>query len=691
MKSINVGIDLGTTYSAVAWFDEASGKVEIFNNDLGESTTPSVVSIENGVVQIGALAKETQAAGSADVAAFYKSMMGEENFRPYIDGKNYTAEDLSGIFLTQLKKAVEKANNIDIAGAVITVPAYFNEAQRQATIRAGEKAGLKVLKIINEPTAAIIAYGLTGGAPKTVMVYDLGGGTFDVTIAKIDGSNVSVIATNGNHQLGGKDWDKTIVDEVDISTHLEDMNELTVKCEKAKKQLSEMNSTLVSIQCEGFYGKYSITKEFFEEQTEGLLNETILLCQQCFDDIGGGFGWRSLDEVVLVGGSTRMPQVLEIIKKEFGKQPRLIGNKVDTIVAAGAAMQAHLCVVGSLTLNPINLGTAQFKDGKPVGPLASLTLNANSIKDVTSHSLGMLAFANDGNSIINSIIIKKNSTVGVPHGKHYSFRGDKLEAYVLQGESNDPYDCTLLYKYLARGMQKGYENKFTINFLYNQNGVVEVTGKLDDGTELIVEKSAVTESIEDIIARLIREKKEAEKRAKAEITFAIDTSGSMAGESIREAKNSIDQFVDQLGGSKVAISLISFANDCNLLCKKTDNFKDVKNAARRLDANGGTNADPIGYYSDKLDSYEHNRILIVLTDGEWFRQDDAIISADRVKRNGTKIYAIGIGDADYEFLRKIASPDGARKIDLSKLVATFKEISVAIATESNDSSGTTLA
>lgn len=168
---INVGIDLGTTYSAVATFNKAKGAVEILKNDLDKNCTPSVVCIENGIVTIGEEAKDMQAAGNLNTAAFYKSMMGEKDYTVYIDGKEYTPEELSSEYLRVLKKNVEDANDIEIGGAVITVPAYFNEAQRTATMRAGKKAGLDVLKIINEPTSAIIAYGLTGSGRKNVMVY----------------------------------------------------------------------------------------------------------------------------------------------------------------------------------------------------------------------------------------------------------------------------------------------------------------------------------------------------------------------------------------------------------------------------------------------------------------------------------------------------------------------------------------
>ena len=249
MKKVNVGIDLGTTYSAVASFSNELSRVITYKNSYDKECTPSVICFDGSNVLIGEPAKEEQKCGNINTVAFYKSMMGNTDYSAYIDGNEYSAEDLSAIFLKNLVNDIEKTNNIKIEGAVITVPAYFNQKQKCATIRAGEKAGLKVLRIINEPTAAIIAYGLTSGNEKNVMVYDLGGGTFDVTIAHVNGTKIDVMATNGNHQLGGKDWDQVLYDEIkdqfysefglDIDDFPNDAKELQVKCEEAKKRLRE--------------------------------------------------------------------------------------------------------------------------------------------------------------------------------------------------------------------------------------------------------------------------------------------------------------------------------------------------------------------------------------------------------------------------------------------------------------------
>ncbi|MGM9968967.1 MAG: Hsp70 family protein [Anaeroplasma sp.] len=691
MKEITVGIDLGTTYSVVATYDSKTGKVIILKNGIGEDTTPSVVCIEDGVETIGQPAKDMQGSGNINCAAFYKSMMADENYSAYLDGNSYSAEDLSEIFLRNLKKEIENTNDVVIKSAVITCPAYFNEKQRKATENAGKRAGFDVLMLINEPTAAIIAYGLTGQGKRNVMVYDLGGGTFDVTVAKIDGASVIPLATNGDHKLGGRDWDRVLIDNIverfndefgiDITEYSDDYNELIVKCEKAKKLLTNMSQTLISVSCQGYNGRYTVTKEFFDEMTETLRTQTMDLVDTTFNEIN--MSWRSIDEVVLVGGSTRMPQISEMVEKELGKKPRIIGNKVDTIVAAGASMQAYLCTYGQISLNPIALGMAQFdSDGKKQN-LTSFTLSADSIKDITSHSLGMLVFDSEklDANIVNSIILKKNSIVGVPCGKNYVFSGEKMEVYVLQGESEDPYESTLLYKFIVSGMNN--EKDITVNFLYNKSGIVEVTSNTAGGKQLNVKQEVISESIEDVINRLKDERKESMKPQGIHVTFLIDTSGSMDGSGIDAARNAMYGFVNQLSFPNSYVSIINFANSSSYDAQSVNNLNSIKKAigAISVGKNGyGTSADPFDYYlrnsKSKGDLME---IIIALTDGEWFNQNEAITSANKVKNKNITIYAVGVADADYSFLKKIASPGCAQKVDLSQLTSAFKSISSSIA------------
>ena len=702
---INVGIDLGTTYSAVATFSKELGRVQILKNCDNKECTPSVVWLDNDRTFIGEEAKNEQKNGNTNTVAFYKSMMGDEQYSAFINCEEYSAEDLSAKYLTELIKDIKATNNVDIDGAVITVPAYFNDKQREATIRAGQRAGLKVLKIINEPTAAIIAYGLTSGKEKNVMVYDLGGGTFDITIAHVNGTAIDVLATNGNHQLGGKDWDEAILnyvkDEfyseygVNIDDYPEDLKELQVKCEEAKKRLTQVSSTTISIQCEGLLGKYEVTREYFDDATSSLLDATLMLIKSSFEEIaeetGSPFGWDNIDEVVLVGGSTRMPQVKEMIIREYGKAPITKDINVDTIVATGAAMQAELCVNSKITLS---LGKAPT-GGRNVGPMGgtsntsapmgmTLTISNSDIHDITSHSLGMLALASDGKSYINSIIIKKNSKVNTTFSRQYNFSSDKLEVYVMQGESRDPYECDILGKYLITGFPKDNKQQLSVNFLYNSNGVVEANANLADGMKLTAIKEKVTETIDQLIARLERERQEAEeaaRRARAiQLIIAIDSSGSMEGNRLAEAKKAARNFVNEFDLACTKISVLSFGNNSTFKCKGENRTHAIYKAIDSITCGevGYGTASPLNNYTTFTG--DGPRILVVLTDGYWSDPSPAIATADQAKRGGVLIYGIGIGEADEEFLRKISS-GSSKKVDLSQLNTAFKEVAISIATE----------
>lgn len=700
MEKINVGIDLGTTYSAVATFSKEMGRVRVLKNSFDKEITPSVVCIENGTITIGEEAKNEQKSGNINTMAFYKSMMGNKDWSAFIDGRECSAEQLSGEFLKCLVADIEKANNVQIEGAVITVPAYFNDMQREATIRAGKQAGLHVLKIINEPTSAIIAYGLTGGKEKNVMVYDLGGGTFDVTIAHVNGTKIEALATEGNHQLGGRDWDEILIEDIKdrffteygvyISDHEEDMKELQVKCEEAKKRLSSVSSTQISIQCEGFLGKYIVTREDFDYKTKIKLDETLLLIQHCFNEISKKqkcqFGWSNIDEVVLVGGSTRMPQVKEMILREYGKQPITKDINVDTIVATGAAMQAELCVNGNITLTVAN----RSNNSLPYGTTQSastmtLTIKDSDIQDITAHSLGMLALASDEKTYINSIIINKNSKVNKIFSREYSFAGDRLQVYVLQGESRDPYYTNIIGAYSITGMPTNKKNKIKVNFLYNSNGVVEVNARLENGTVLSAVRENTDETMTEIIARLERERQEAEETksySRIEIMLIIDTSGSMY-DRIPKAQQAAREFVKEFNMEQTYISIISFATTTSVVSKWSNHPRDIENGILAIGYwtkdGGGTSAKPIETHYRSF-SKDCLRFMVILTDGYWSNQSSEEHAADIAKADGVIIYGIGIGDADEEFLKRI-STDKGRKVDIGKLTETFKEVASSIATE----------
>ncbi|MCM3556767.1 molecular chaperone DnaK [Janibacter melonis] len=376
-----VGIDLGTTNSAVAYLD--AGEPEIIANAEGGRTTPSVVAFsKGGEVLVGEIAKRQAVTNADRTIRSVKRHMGTEWTSEDIDGKKYTAQEISARTLMKLKRDAEAYLGEDVTDAVITVPAYFDDAERQATKEAGEIAGLNVLRIVNEPTAAALAYGLDKGKEdELILVFDLGGGTFDVSLLEVgkdaeDGfATIQVRATSGDNQLGGDDWDDRIVGHllqsvksstgVDLAGDKIAMQRLRDAAEQAKKELSSSSSTSINLQylSMGENGPIhldeTLTRAQFEQMTKDLLDRTKTPFENVIKDAGIKLG--DIDHVVLVGGSTRMPAVSELVKQLTGGKEPNKGVNPDEVVAAGAALQAGVLKgerkdVLLIDVTPLSLG-----------------------------------------------------------------------------------------------------------------------------------------------------------------------------------------------------------------------------------------------------------------------------------------------------------------------------------------------
>ena len=321
---LTVGIDLGTTFSVVAYIDPVSRQPVVIKNKYGMNTTPSVLVFRaDGTAEIGIDAKNAEESGDPNTASFYKLEMGHADFSVSFFGKSYSAADLSGLYLKELISQAEASVGQKIDKAVITVPAYFEDLERNNTMRAGEMAGLRVLSIINEPTAAAIAYGLRdGGEDRNVLIYDLGGGTFDVTLAKVTGGAIDVIGSSGKHFLGGKNWDEAIChwvierfeEEFGISPadDPDEFNMLMGRAEKAKRALSSAPYTDITVEYDGLTGKYRLTEQEFRDCTDALLDITRRTIDELLADVR--LGWADIDGVILVGGSTRLKMVKEYVQ-----------------------------------------------------------------------------------------------------------------------------------------------------------------------------------------------------------------------------------------------------------------------------------------------------------------------------------------------------------------------------------------
>ena len=351
-----VGIDLGTTFSAIAHVNDF-GKEEIIPNMRSERITPSVILFEDNNITVGTIAKQQARAMPKQIVEFVKREMGkpkgtgENEYCREFDSKAYSAEELSAQILLKLKQDAEASLGTEITQAVITVPAYFKDAERQATRLAGEIAGLEVLQIVNEPTAAALAFGLDlHGSDQTVFVFDLGGGTFDVTIMKVSGSKLEMIASDGDNRLGGKDWDDKIIEYVADTFEIEHgvnplddeyaYQDIQLNAISAKESLTERDTSRIVCGYDGKNSIVEVTREKFEELTADLLERCRSTCEHVLSE--AEMTWADINIVLLVGGSTRMPMVREMIQNISGKDINPTEVNPDDAVALGAAVQGTL-------------------------------------------------------------------------------------------------------------------------------------------------------------------------------------------------------------------------------------------------------------------------------------------------------------------------------------------------------------
>ena len=340
------GIDLGTTYSCIARIND-NGSPEVIKNKEGSNTTPSVVFFDGKEIVVGRVAKDNTILEPENTISFVKTLMGKSDFAINYDGRDITPAEISSYILRKVANDAADITGQEVKDVVITVPAYFGAAERQATEKAGKLAGLNVLSIISEPVAAAIYYGITNQTEtKNILIYDLGGGTFDVTVMKIMPGTIEVICADGNHDLGGKNWDGAIQeylyeqfkDQSNFDGELDpaDLQDLALKAEKAKMELTERESTKIPMAFSGLKARVELTRDKFDELTAELLDLTITLTDNVIE-IAKSKG-VNVDQILLVGGSTRMPQVSKILKSKYGMDPSILDP--DEAVAKGAAIYA---------------------------------------------------------------------------------------------------------------------------------------------------------------------------------------------------------------------------------------------------------------------------------------------------------------------------------------------------------------
>ncbi|WP_126427759.1 molecular chaperone DnaK [Brevibacillus marinus] len=498
-----IGIDLGTTNSCVAVME--GGEPVVIPNAEGNRTTPSVVAFKNGERIIGEAAKRQAITNPENTVISIKRWMGTDH-KVTLEGKSYTPQEISAMILQKLKADAEAYLGEPVTQAVITVPAYFNDSQRQATKDAGRIAGLEVLRIVNEPTAAALAYGIEKSEDQTVLVYDLGGGTFDVSILELSDGFFEVKATSGDNRLGGDDFDQVIIDYlvsefkkehgIDLSQDRMAMQRLKDAAEKAKKDLSGVLTTTISlpfITADATGPKHlevNLTRAKFEELSAHLVERTMGPTRQALQD--AGLSPSDIDRVILVGGSTRIPAVQEAIKKFIGKEPHK-GVNPDEVVALGAAVQA-----GVLT-----------------GDVKDVVL-----LDVTPLSLGIETLGG-----VFTKLIERNTTIPTSKSQIFSTAADNqtsVEIHVLQGERPMAADNKTLGRFQLTDIPPAPRGvpQIEVTFDIDANGIVNVRAKdLGTGKEQRITITSSSGLSEEEIERMVKEAElnaEADKKRKEE-------------------------------------------------------------------------------------------------------------------------------------------------------------------------------
>lgn len=504
-----VGIDLGTTYSCIARVDE-NGKPVVIPNMEGENTTPSVVLFEGDARVVGAEAKNTALTKPGQVVEMVKREMGKGDWRFPFEGGSYTPEEISSYILKKVVGDAEQGPGVGtIKDAVITCPAYFGLAEKEATTQAGRLAGLNVVSIISEPMAAAIAYGLVDGSDQVVLVYDLGGGTFDITMIEIKGNHFTEIATGGNHFLGGKQWDERIVNylaeqwksetgsSADPLEDMETVQSLFDQAERGKKSLSARPETNLSVTHDGQRASVKLTRDKFDEITGDLLEQTIQFTHRMLEQAAEK-GYAKFDLIILVGGSTKMPQVKDRLAREFTVEASSFDP--DQAVAKGAAVYAFKLAVDEEFRTRFEKTGAGQTDAtrqkaieevaaeRGVSPLLIKSVRDLKVQSVTSRSFGVVVWQRraDGTDVeCVSNIIKLNSPLPVEGTATFgTFEANQKHAdckYVENVSSDDAVEVGICKEIgsaildLPAGLPAGAP--IDICFVLTQKGSLELTAK----------------------------------------------------------------------------------------------------------------------------------------------------------------------------------------------------------------------
>lgn len=657
-----VGIDLGTTICSVG-IEDADGRVRLARLRDGSPRLRSVVSIgADGDVTVG---DEAQALAPIDpdgTFAYFKRSMGTDWSVRRAD-REWSPEQLSAELLKALVADTTLEHGSRPSGAAVTIPAYFGDDARRATQQAGELAGVTILSMPHEPTAACLAYEPEPGTTSTQLVYDLGGGTFDVSVVRFTPGGAEVIATAGDHQLGGKDWDDVIVglvaDRVESATGVDPRDddstyaELLERARTAKHALSTLSRTAVAVSIAGRLERIEVTRAEFDQATAPLQLRTASLTDQVLDDIGR----RKLDSVLLVGGSSRMPRCRDSLVSVTGVEPR-VGIDPDAAVVIGAARVAR--------------SHAEPRAGRTNGIAAR-----REVRDVTAHALGFVVVAADGSRYVNDVMIQRNAPIPALATKRHQLAvgtgsDGVLDVYMLQGEAQRPLDTSPLGRWTFEGVpgDRSGTVDVDVSYAYDGAGVVQVTAAVG-GAPL----AAPRIDRDDRDLRWTEEDPAAHSTPDLAVALVIDVSGSMSGAKLAEAQDACCGFVDMLeeAGLGDRIALVPFGSSASVAAPVGAPADEVRRATRGLGLAGSTNmAHGLATGWGAVRDAASRAVVIVLTDGAPDDASATLVARDRINAGAGEIIARGVSGADQRFLRLLDG--GSQLLAAGEVAAGFRGI-----------------
>lgn len=647
-----VGIDLGTTISLLG-VEHEDGRVAVIDTRDGGPRLRSVVHVgSDGATTVGEAAERLAPLDPDAVFAFFKRSMGKD-WSVAAAGREWTPPDLSGAVLEALLADAGSRLQERPREAVVTIPAYFGEDARRATLQAAESAELEVRALLHEPTAACIASRALLGQQGTILVYDLGGGTFDVSVVRFRPDHAEVLATAGDHRLGGKDWDDLIVDMVaeQVAGTLEEdprddpavLAELQERAREAKHTLSRMERAAVTLHAGGRVHRVELERASFWARGQALYDRTAELIARVLQDVGGA---ARIDGVLLAGGSSRMPPCAEVVRTATGREP-LAGIDPDEAVVRGAAMFAAA-----------SAASARGDRSSSGGGLAA------QIIDVTAHALGFVVVSPDGSRYVNEIMIPRNAPLPAEATKCHELdlpsASDRrvLSVYVLQGEADRPRDADSLGVWRFRNIpgQDGGSVKVNVSYRYDEDGVVVVSASIG---AVALPAPEIDRSERDL--SWTEDDPSRGSVGDLAVVLVIDVSGSMQGSKLAEAKSACVGFVEELerAGCAERVAIISFGSDARTILRMGSSPATQRDAVQALEIEGSTNlAAGLRRAEEVLTAITGRRVVVVLTDGAPDDRSAALAVRDALVVEEVELIARGVAGADEDFLRELATGDG---------------------------------